>query len=90
MPEPVCPTMAIVSPGWAVKLMPFNTSLKLQECSSCGEPIAPEVLLSRLALKLGAIAEVVSLCPECKAAERARALADVAKRGTVGEIVGAE
>ncbi len=25
LPEPVCPTMAIVSPGCAVKVMSFNT-----------------------------------------------------------------
>ncbi len=88
----VCPTGAITieHAEGELKLVPFNTSLKLKSCRSCGKPIAPEALLSQIRSKVGALSELEGICPECRAAERARALADVAGRGTVGESVSAE
>lgn len=75
----VCPTGAITIErvGDELRLIPFNTALKLKSCRSCGEPIAPEALLSQIKSKVGALSELEGVCPECRSAEHARALAAV-------------
>lgn len=44
----------------------WQKELKLKECSSCGNPIAPEFLIESLAKRINIPPETITLCPTCR------------------------
>ena len=73
----VCPTGAITVRYDAdtLTVMPFGNVVKLNRCATCGRPIAPAPLLSLVRSRIPFPSAAGSLCAECKADQRAEALA---------------
>jgi bidirectional [NiFe] hydrogenase diaphorase subunit len=85
----LCPTGAITVGGDAdtLRLLPFKNSVKMGACALCGRPVAPLPLLARVEARLPLALAAASLCPECKADRRARALAAITPKSRVkGEL----
>ena len=77
----VCPTGAIrlQYAKDEVEIQPFNTSVKLRQCVSCGKDLASEAFAGVVGKKLGSLSKSTLLCIDCKKRRESLALANVAR-----------
>ena len=77
----VCPTGAIrLQHGKdGVEIQPFNTTVKLRQCVSCGKDLASETFVGFVGKKLEGLSRSAFLCIDCKKKRGSLALASVAR-----------
>jgi NADH dehydrogenase/NADH:ubiquinone oxidoreductase subunit G len=77
----VCPTGTIQLEVTRdkVEIKPFNTTVKLKQCISCGKSLASEALLGKVRRKLGNLSKSALLCANCKKAKESLAIANSAR-----------
>lgn len=76
----VCPTGVIQLQYTKdeVEIQPFNTTVKLRQCISCGKDLASEAFVSLVSSKLGNLRKLALLCIDCKKERESLALANCA------------
>ena len=82
----VCPTgtIQLAYTEDEVEIQPFNTTIKLKQCISCGNGLASETLLDSVSSKLGHLKTSVLLCVDCKKEKGSLALADSSRHSKKG------
>ena len=75
----VCPT-GMIQLRYAkgtVEIQPFNTTVELRQCISCGKDLAPAAFVDLVRKKLGSLSQVALLCIDCKKKRESLVLANV-------------
>ncbi|UCE47674.1 MAG: (2Fe-2S)-binding protein [Phycisphaerales bacterium] len=77
----VCPTgmIQLQYTKDEVEIKPFNTIVKLGQCTSCGKNLASTTFVGFVSKKLGSLSKLPFLCIDCKKERESLALANFAR-----------